>query len=370
MEGRASATYAAPGYLLFDRNGTLMAQQFIVPGAQLLGEAQPVGDKVPGHVGPSHLPVSASRNGTIAYWNGLGPLFRLEWYDRSGKLLRQTGKPDHYVSPALTPDGKRLLVTRRTSSAVQDLWLAEVADGAWTRLTFSPNTTRFGIFSGTGRHVVFTSVEATGTWLLRRPITGAGEPEKYVDASSLWAAFPLDMSRDDKWMIYGATSAGGWDILAMNMADKTAHSVLATPGNRVQGQFSPDARWLAYASDESGGWEVYVTSFPGTSGKWQISSAGGSQPRWSGDGKELFFIAPDGSMMAASVRTGKTFESATPRRLFQSNGMINVAPFRIGYAVSPKGEFLVSRVVSEAVEPITLVHNWTAALRQGTGNGR
>jgi serine/threonine protein kinase/Tol biopolymer transport system component len=370
MEGRASATYAEPGYLLFDRNGTLMAQQLIVQTAQLIGEPQVVGDKVPGHVGPSHLPVSASRTGTIAYWNGLGPLFRLEWYDRSGKLLRQTGDPDHYVSPALTPDGKRLLVTRRTSSAVQDLWLADVATNAWTRLTFSPNTTRFGIFSGTGSHVIFTSVEATGTWLMRRPITGAAEPERYVDTTSVWAAFPIDASRDGRWVIYGATSANGWDILAMDMADKKSQSVLATPGNKVQGQFSADGRWLAYASDESGSWEVYVTSFPATAGKWQISSAGGSQPRWSGDGKELFFIATDGSMMSASVRAGKTFESSPPRRLFQSNAMINVAPFRTGYAVSPKGEFLVSRVVSEAVEPITLVHNWTATLRQGTSNGR
>jgi hypothetical protein len=213
-------------------------------------------------------------------------------------------------------------------------------------------------------------VESTGTWLMRRPVTGAAEPERYVDLSSAWAAFPLDISRDDKWVVYGATTANGWDLLAMNMTDRKTWSVLATPGNKAQGQFSPDARWLAYASDESGSWEVYVTSFPATVGKWQISSAGGSQPRWSADGKELFFIAADGWMMAAPVRTGRTFENSTPRRLFQSNAMINVTPFRIGYAVSPKGEFLVSRVVTEAVEPITLVHNWTATLRQATTNGK
>jgi hypothetical protein len=133
--------------------------------------------------------------------------------------------------------------------------------------------------------------------------------------------------------------------------------------NESQGQFSPDGRWIAYVSDESGSQQVYVQSFPTLGGQRQISTEGGTQPRWRRDGKELFYLAPDRKLMAVTVKTGATFEADAPRALFQT--ALNVTDLRQTYAVSADGQrFLLNAPLETESPPITIVLNWTGLLKR------
>jgi Tol biopolymer transport system component len=361
IESRASATFVEPNYVLSDRNGTLMAYPFDLKTMELRGEPLPLDDRLSAQMGPSHLPLEGSANGTLAYWNGLGPVTRLEWHDRSGRLLRQVGVQAHQFSPELSHDGTRLLVTRRIGAMHNELWSADLAADAWSRVTFSPAGARFGVWSADAQRIIYSSLAQNGSRLYERDASGAGQERVIFDPRS-WAVFPVDWSHDGQWLVYSASTANAWDVGAVRARDGARRAVVAGPSNEIQGQVSPNDRWLAYVSDESGTWEVYVTAFPSGEGKWQVSTEGGSQPRWSPDGKELFYLAEDGTLMSAAIRSTGAFAASPPRPLFRTRALRTVAPFRIGYAVGPNGDFLITSVVSEAVEPITIVHNWTAAL--------
>jgi len=131
-------------------------------------------------------------------------------------------------------------------------------------------------------------------------------------------------------------------------------------------RFSPDGKWVAYASNESGRWEIYVTSFPTAQGKWQVSNAGGEQPKWRIDGKELFYLAADGKIVAVPVMTGANFDAGTRVALFQANPREMVATSeRFAYDVSKDGQrFLINTQLKSALTPMTLVMDWTASLNK------
>jgi eukaryotic-like serine/threonine-protein kinase len=178
---------------------------------------------------------------------------------------------------------------------------------------------------------------------------------------------PLDWSREGGLIAFRSVDMKpktGSDIGVFSVADRKMTPFLSTPFNEGQSQFSPDGRWMAYASDESGRAEVYVQAFPASSGKWQISSAGGSQPRWRRDGKEIFYIAPDKKLMAVEIKAGSAFEVGVPRVLF--NTQIKVTDPFFEYDVSPDGaRFLVNTVAAEEKRnAITVVQNWTTELKK------
>jgi hypothetical protein len=141
---------------------------------------------------------------------------------------------------------------------------------------------------------------------------------------------------------------------------RTPRVFLNTPFTEQQGQFSPDGRWVAYQSNESGQFEVYVRPFPDPGGQWQVSGAGGISPRWRRDGRELYFLSPDGRLMAAAVKTAATFESEAPVALFQTRILGGGSPgdFRPQYDVAPDGRFLINAIVDQTAPPISLLLNW------------
>jgi hypothetical protein len=152
-----------------------------------------------------------------------------------------------------------------------------------------------------------------------------------------------------------------WDlwVLPMTGNDRTPVAVANTPFAERMGQFSPNGRWLAYETNESGRPEIVVQSFPQARGRFAVSTGGGIAPRWSIDGREIFFIAPDGQMMAVPVdANGAIFEAGRPTALFASD--INIQPFKFQYAVSRDGRFLINSLQPEeaTTQPITLILNW------------
>ena len=359
LESRANAVYAEPGYLLFEQNGSLVSQRFD-PGSGELSE-QPIalGDLILGLFGSGYLPLSAAQDGTLAYWNGTPPPTELQWFDRSGRLLSTIETSVRSDSLALSPDATRLLVTLRPNPNQNQIWRFDLSSGVGSQLTFLPPGGRFGIWAPDGQSVVFGGA---GAPLYQRPAGGEGQETLVPGPLRHYAIFPEDWSRDNRWLIYSATAKTAWDIWALDLMDHTARPILASPANEVMGRLSPDGRWLAYTSDESGAWEVYVQPFPDGAGKWQVSTGGGSQPFWRGDGIELFYLAADGRLIAVALGGGPTFEPKPIQPLFQTRVPPMLAPFRSGYAVSPDGQrFLLNNVVPDA-EPsaITIVRHWRA----------
>jgi len=240
--------------------------------------------------------------------------------------------------------------------------LIDVLRGGATRFTFE-STDSFPVWSPDGRRIAFASNRKGNYDLFLKPSSGTGAEEELVLASA-FTKLPIDWSLDGRFLLYVyGDPKNGWDLAALPITgDRKPIVVVSTPFEERGGQFSPDGRWVAYQSNESGRFEIYVQPFPAPGDKWQVSIAGGTDPRWRPDGKELFFLAPDAKLMAAPVRaSNSTFETGSPVSLFQTRtavgGNANLIP---QYAVSRDGRFLfnVPDDTSTAA-PITLILNWT-----------
>jgi hypothetical protein len=214
--------------------------------------------------------------------------------------------------------------------------------------------------------MVFLSLRGGRDTMYEKSASGAGN-ERVVAADAGW---PLSWSPDGRFVLYSrADVKTGVDLWALPMTGESKpFTVVQGALDQRGGEFSPDGRWLAYESNESGRFEVYVRPFPEPGGKWQVTSAGGTQPRWRRDGRELYYVAPDTRLMAVSVAAGadgKTFNLGVPVPLFQTRLATgaNVLPGRAQYAVAPDGRFLLNTIVDNtAPSPITVVVNWTQLL--------
>ena len=247
-----------------------------------------------------------------------------------------------------------------------DVWFIDTSGGTPTRFTFDPATDGLAVWSPDGRRVVFGSFRNGRDSLYEKSAGGAGD-ERLI---ALDAGLPQSWSSDGRFVLFSRPdSKTGVDLWVLPMmGDAKPFVVVQEPFDQRGGEFSPDDRWLVYASNESGRFEVYVRPFPHSGGKWQVSSSGGTQPRWRRDGRELYYLAPDGRLVAVPIIVspdGKTLKLGVPTPLFQprlATG-VNVVPGRPQYAVAPDGRFLLNTIVEDtAPSPITVVVNWTQLL--------
>jgi Tol biopolymer transport system component len=257
------------------------------------------------------------------------------------------------------------VVVSRAVQGNNDIWLMDAT--RTTRFTFDAGRDRNPIWSPDGSRIVFNSDRKGSPDLYVKPSNGAGSEELLLESEQLKVA--TDWSRDGRFLTYLSVDPQiGPDIWVLPMeGDRKPFVFLKT--NFVEGdaQFSPDGHWLAYQSNESGRYEIYVRPFNGSapgasnSGQWQVSTSGGINERWRSDGKELYYIAPDGKLMAAPVTTsGATFQPGTPVALFQTRVYGFTDPtLMFQYDVSRDGRFLINIVLEEASSPITLLQNWS-----------
>jgi Tol biopolymer transport system component len=222
--------------------------------------------------------------------------------------------------------------------------------------------------------IVFRTFRGGAYNLYEKPVDGTTDEQPLLVTPL--AKAPQDWSRDGRLLLYSNQDPKtGTDLWALPMTgERKPFPVLQTRFDEIQGQFSPDGRWLTYASNESGRYEIYVQTFPQTGGKWQISVAGGLQPRWRRDGQELFYVAPDNRLMAAPIRVApgtKALEAGAPVPLFATKLAtgVNIVPAgfqaRAQYAVAADGRFLMNVSADEGViSPITIVQNWTVGLKK------
>jgi Tol biopolymer transport system component len=379
VDAKQDAAYAPPaagsgnGHLLFLRDGTLMAQPLDARRFELAGEPFPVAEQVGSYLSRGFFSVSA--NGALAYLSGSpGVNSQLVWFDRGGKSLGTLGQPaNYYGGLALSPDGKHVAVGEGDQTG-SDIWLLDVARGVHTRFTFDTRSLK-PTWSLDGTRLVFNSNRGQDgmSW---KDSSGSGNQELLSKSGS-----PDDWSADGRYLLYifsdpKTTHRDLW-VLPDPAGPPENHKpmpYLQTPFDKRQPRFSPDGHWIAYTSDESGPrqYQIYVQSFPAGAGKFQVSTgAGGTQPRWRRDGKELFYLAADGKLMAVETQTTPKFEAAAPKALFDPQiPRGGVPPFMYyRYDVTADGKrFLVNSSPtapeSSAAAPITVVVNWLAGLKR------
>jgi len=292
-----NAVYAAPGYLLFVRENMLMAQAFDYTRLSLNGDAAPIAQNVLVNAPYGRAILSASDNGVLAYAGAPSAAepSQLRWLDRTGKQIGAVGDPGLYANPRLSPDGTKLAVAIADASrAAVDIWIYDLQNGGKTRLTFDTSLNFLPIWSPDGGQVVFDSNRSKGfPQLYRKAANGEGSDE--LPLASNTTDLPDDWSPDGRLILYepNPTVAELW-LLPISGERKPAVFLSGEGGTLPgEGTFSHDGKWLAFTEYSAGKREVYITSFPGKTGKWQVSVAGGHYPRWRGDGKELFFLRAD-----------------------------------------------------------------------------
>jgi serine/threonine protein kinase len=349
------AFYAPPGYILYAINRTtLLAQAFDPVRLEVQGEPFRIAENVI-VTGGGSARFTVSANGVLAFiQGGEGDIVQLTWCDRSGKRLNQAGPAAPWTEFSLSPDERFAAVIRHEPSNYNSLWLLDLVQSATSRfVTEGDNFTP--VWSPDSKQIVFSSVRNALPKLYLKPLAGNVPEEKLLESDY---CFPTSWSPDGRSLIYWTfapqTSTDLW-LLPLS-GDRKPQPLLQTKARELYGRVSPDGNWLAYVSDESGSNEVYVTQFPQPARSWRISTSGGAQPYWRGDGKELFFVSGN-KLMVVSVSSGTEFQSGTPQPLFEIEGT--------NYAASKDGQrFLVSVVTDKAPSPpINVVLNWTAGLK-------
>ncbi|MGB9245818.1 MAG: protein kinase [Candidatus Acidiferrales bacterium] len=369
---RSNVGYAN-GYLFYlDDKTSLRATQFD-PAKRVVGsDSQVIADQVGYQPSISWGTFSVSENGTIVYNATLGAtLSVLTWYDRTGKELGHVGDIGVVANPTLSPDGSRVAIDIADAKANDvNLWLGDLKRGTNSRFTFDTTEDVGGVWSRDGSMIAYRSLQAKDTNLFLKQAQGLQPPRLIFSASA--NAHPTDdlipnsWSPDDKLLLATLQAAsGGSQLVLIQPSSSKMTPFLSSTSNDSNGQISPDGKWVAYASNESGDWEVYVTTFPAATGKWQVSRGGGSEPRWRGDGKEIFYIGPKSMLTAVTVDTRDSFSSGNPTPLFRTQIRAQVSSTdQFSYDVTKDGQrFLVNKYAKPAqVAPLHIILNATAGL--------
>ncbi len=380
--GSGSGRGRTAGYILFWRDNALSARPFDPRTLRLTGEAFPVAASVQFHTLSAAAAFAVSENGLLAFQAGtaVGPSL-LAWLDRGGRQLEVWGTSADYLFPRLSPDGRRAvvdLVDAKTSR--RDVWLLDRTRRAQSRLTSDLRAASSPNWSPDGLRFVYSSGRKGPGDLYERPAAASEEEKLLLESDAV--KVPTDWSADGGSILFMNTEReneeekekereeteekGGErereerkdsDLWVYSVAGRTAAPILNSRFNERAGQFSPDGRWMVYSSDESGKEEIYVQSFPAPGGKRQISSGGGSSPRWRRDGKEILYVAGK-SLMSVDVTTAPVFKAGPPRRLFQ---FPTASTF--SYDVTSDGlHFLAALSLGdEPSTSVTLVRDWAPA---------
>jgi Tol biopolymer transport system component len=364
------------------------SQRIFVPpsgqrGAYLLGidasglVAQPFDLKTMNVSGPhvalssGAVAASASDNGVLATSAaGSRPRTIPTWFDRAGRAVGQVGEEGLIESVALSPDGRRLAVAESAgvgANSTSDVWLRDLVNGGRTRVTFDRGSTP--VWSPDGSRLAFTSNRQGVNLPYQRSADGTGsETPLFPYDRHAWVN---DWSRDGRWIIFSspqtdATAGNDLWFVPVGTRDAKPTPYLRTPALEQQAQFSPDGRFVAYGSDQSGNWEIYVQPFPNApEGKWMVSNGGGVEPRWSRDGKELFYFSGQ-TLMAVPVSLQPTFSTGPRVALFDAAVQPGYTADSHRWQVAPDGKRFLLLVASGNVRaaPLEVVVNWPSLVRK------
>ena len=374
------------GYLLFVRgseptvpSGTLMAQAFDLRRLNLVGGPVPLAQ------GVSAANFSASLNGTLAYGFGgaAGASNQLTLFDRQGKGFGTVGEPGYYSNVAFSPDGKRVVASRTNpQSGNANLWMMDLVRGIGTRFTFDSGNDFYPVWSPDGNRIAFASTRISGPGDLYQKLSNGGSEDELLFKSD-YLVLPVSWSGDGRFLLFGGPTVTE-PIISVLPMDANGHAAgkpfsFAQKGVGIEERFSPGPNgrplWVAYSSHESGRWEIYVRPFdpnsptgtPPGGGKWQVSTQGGLTPRWNGNGKELFYVALDGTVVSVEVSGTSTFQSGIPKPLFKPKGF-GTQDVAANWDASSDGKKFIfplsQSATATAPTKFTVVLNWPSLLKK------
>jgi len=364
LDGRLNAlAYAAPGFLLLGSD-LITAQRFNASRLTLEGTAMSVIEGIE----PAW---SVSDNGLLFYRKASTtvPNKQLTWFDRSGKQVGQLGEPANYGDVELSPTGDRVALDAITDNN-RDVWMIDIARNVRSRFTFDPTSDWTPVWSPDEKRILFASAR-NGTHMFAKSSTGVGSEDLVLKDSP--SEVPVAWSRDGRYVVFSRFKPAGqpgvdtW-VADMSGPEPKAFPFMESPFDKAQARLSPDGRWIAYVTNDSGNYQIVAQSFPNpTGGRWQITSQGGIEPKWSHNGRELYYLAFDGKLMAVPIKAEPTFSAGTPAALFETPLTVNrtQSPRDRRYDVAPDGRFLIAVPVGNAApNPVTTLVNWTSGLEK------
>ena len=358
---RSNVGYVDGELLYLNDQNQLLATPFNPRNGKVLGEPHVVTGVV-GHYPSTYWSTfSSSANGLVVYGTqASASKSQLTWYDRAGKELGTVGEPGILANPMISPDQNNVAVdVADIRSKNIDVWIEGLTHNSLSRFTFDPAEETIGAWSRDGSMIAWRSA---GEHVLSIKKSGGLEPEKVlIKGPSPGDTLPNSWTPDGKQILVTWQSVRGGSDLMLISTDGTKTPFLASGASESNGQISPDGKWVVYASNESGDWEIYATTFPTPSGKLQVSRGGGTEPRWRGDGKEIFYLAPGSMLTAVSVTEGNgTLLFSTLQPLFQMHGRAPISSSDLfTYDVARDGRrFLVNRYLKPTyVQPLNIILN-------------
>ena len=376
IQGGTSPHYLSTGHIVYAQGGRLLVVPFDLRRLEVTGAAAPILEDV-WQGGGGYAAYSVARDGSLAYINGGeasgATRSTLNWVDRTGAARRLT--ENHlFFSPSLSPDGQRVAITNGDLAPLFDVWISDLNRGTLARLTFGKpgELAAPAVWTPDGKRVIYSVQGRPGYKLMWRPADGSGTEEQLFSSSD--AILALSCSADGQLLVFYRIHGGHRDLWVLTLAgNHEARPLIESPFDKVEAQISPDGRWLAYASNESGHQEVYAQPFPGLGGKWQISTAGGAEPRWSRDGRQLFYVSGD-KMMVVEIQTKAGLTAGSPRLLFDQPYAHSTLLARAAtYDVAPDGQhFLMLKEDDTQSSQLQLhvVLNWTEELKSHVPTGK
>jgi eukaryotic-like serine/threonine-protein kinase len=368
----SNARFVPPGFLLFGRQETLFAQPFNAQKLQLFGEPVLVdAEQVARRPSPAAVSLfSASQNGVLVHVNAVSPNVQLAWYKRDGARLGSVGEPGQYGNMRISPDETKLALDRADDrTGLRDVWAVQLSSGIFTRVTFGPGNNIGPEWSPDGREVAFSSDRrVSGLYDVYRKPIGGGNDELLV-VSDDQSRTPQQWFRDGSILLnsWGGQAVAGHNLFYRLPLLGDHKLVLLRRGNKEYfsddaPMVSSDGRCAAYYSDESGRTEVYLASFPSFQEARRVSDSGGGAPMWRKDGKELFYVTPDGKFMSVAVKCGLRPTSGVPKFLFQLPFPVDIR--WIVYSVADNGNTFILGEPVDKDRSLTVVLNWTAGIKR------
>jgi Tol biopolymer transport system component len=362
-----AGVYAASGYLLTVRDGTLLAYPFDPGSLPIRDEGIRIADNVGGST-MFAASFSVSAGGVLAH---AGPLLirsHLAWFDRGGTSLGPaTDIPADFVSVRLSPDGRRAAMTRVDEQLnTTDIWTLDLVSRIPDRFIPNPATDAWPVWSHDGQRIRFRSDRSGPHVAFERPADKSAAERNVSDVET---QFMTDWSTDGKYVAFHGSAKTVFNVGVLDVTSNGAapHFVVPSPSTGLYGRFSPDRKWFAYCSDESGEMQVYVGPYPSGPGR-PLSSIPGCEPYWREDGRELYYLSRDGHVMAVPVGPGAGWTFGSPLPLFKIDVQLSANPYRMNYDVSPNGRrFLVIAPVQHSPSAVTVVLNWASELKRATG---
>jgi len=361
MKADSEGIYVEPGYLVFVREGNLLAQPFDPSSLRLTGEAVPIAEKVQFNSFRRTGTYTLSGNGMLLYLSGtILKDTQLTLYDLDGKVLGAVGEPAMFwLAATISPDDRKVAATIRRAGEGSDLWIYDLARGIRSRFTVDETGGLGGIWSHDGRQVAYADPSGN-VWI--KAADGSTPPRK-ITAEPFATAIPQQWTPDGSGIVtFVANVRGDVDIVIIPVSgEDKPRPLLATPANEIGVALAPDGRRMTYLSDESGRMECYVTSFPDPGGKWQVSTNGSGSCGWLGEGNEVWYRALDGKFFSAPItKSGDGFEVGKPRPLFGGQALpIDTVD------ITHDGKRLLgaARRPSTTGPVLTLVTNWESELK-------